>query len=58
MVAGMALPNEASIGQHKAMGFQTVGTFRHIGWKHGAWHDVTWAQREIGATDNPPTNPQ
>jgi hypothetical protein len=23
-----------------AMGFVPVGTYRHIGWKHGRWHDV------------------
>jgi len=47
-VAGMTLPNEASVGLHRAMGFEAVGTYRRIGWKHGAWHDVAWAQRAIG----------
>jgi len=47
-VAGMTVPNEASVGLHRAMGFETVGTYRRIGWKHGAWHDVAWAQRPIG----------
>jgi L-amino acid N-acyltransferase YncA len=53
-VAGMTLPNEASIGLHRAMGFETVGTYRRIGWKHGAWHDVAWAQRPIGLETGPP----
>lgn len=53
-VAGIALPNEASVGMHRALGFDTVGTYRRIGWKHGAWHDVLWMQRDLAA-DGPPT---
>ena len=44
-VAGMTLPNPASEGLHRALGFEPVGTFRQVGWKHGAWHDVAWVQR-------------
>ena len=47
--AGMTLPNEASLGLHRALGFEPVGTYRRIGWKHGRWHDVAWAQRDIGS---------
>lgn len=47
-VGGMTLPNEASVGLHHAMGFEPVGTYRRIGWKHGRWHDVVWTQRPIG----------
>jgi L-amino acid N-acyltransferase YncA len=47
-VAGMTLPNEASVGLHRALGFEPVGIYRRIGWKHGAWHDVAWAQRALG----------
>ena len=43
--AGVALPNEASIGLHKAMGFTPVGTYCEVGWKMGAWRDVAWLQR-------------
>lgn len=32
-VAGMTLPNEASVGLHRAMGFEPVGVYRRIGWK-------------------------
>ncbi|AYY11689.1 N-acetyltransferase [Actinobacteria bacterium YIM 96077] len=46
-VAGMTLPNEGSVGLHRAMGFEPVGTYRNIGWKHGAWHDVAWTQRSL-----------
>ncbi|WP_020501114.1 GNAT family N-acetyltransferase [Sciscionella marina] len=46
-VAGMTLPNEASAGLHRAMGFEPVGTYRRIGWKFGAWHDVAWTQLSL-----------
>ena len=35
-------------GLHPALGFAPVGTFRRVGWKHGRWHDVAWAQRDLG----------
>ncbi|MCT2583016.1 GNAT family N-acetyltransferase [Actinophytocola gossypii] len=56
--AGMTLPNDASVGLHRAMGFEPVGTYRRIGWKHGAWHDVAWVQRTLVAADDPPEEPQ
>jgi phosphinothricin acetyltransferase len=43
--AGIALPNDASIGLHEAMGFTRVGIYREVGWKLGAWRDVSWWQR-------------
>jgi L-amino acid N-acyltransferase YncA len=56
-LAGMALPNDASVGLHRAMGFEPAGVFRRVGWKHGAWHDVAWAQRTITEGEDPPTEP-
>lgn len=53
-VAGMTLPNEASVGLHRAMGFEPVGIYRRIGWKFGAWHDVAWTQRALGVEQDPP----
>ncbi len=58
VVAGMTQPNAASEGLHRAMGFEPVGTYRRIGWKHGAWHDVTWVQRSIATGDDPPPEPR
>jgi len=43
--AGIALPNEASVGLHEAMEFTPVGIYREVGWKMGAWRDVGWWQR-------------
>jgi L-amino acid N-acyltransferase YncA len=51
--AGMALPNEASVGLHRALGFTPVGTFRRVGWKLGRWHDVAWTQCDLGGVGEP-----
>jgi phosphinothricin acetyltransferase len=47
LCAGITQPNEASNGLHSAMGFVPVGTYRRIGWKFGAWHDVLWMQLDL-----------
>jgi phosphinothricin acetyltransferase len=57
-VAGMTLPNEASVGFHRAMGFEPVGIYRRIGFKHGTWHDVAWTQRTLAGGDDPPPEPR
>jgi phosphinothricin acetyltransferase len=54
-VAGMTLPNEASEGLHRAMGFAPVGVYPGIGWKFGQWHDVAFAQLSLGPEDGAPT---
>jgi L-amino acid N-acyltransferase YncA len=46
-VAKMTLPNEGSVGLHKAMGFQEVGVHRRIGFKNGTWHDVAIVQLDL-----------
>ncbi len=56
-IAGMTVPNEASAGLHRALGFKLVGTYRHIGWKHGAWHDVAWLQKTVAMGQDPPQEP-
>jgi L-amino acid N-acyltransferase YncA len=53
-LAGMTLPNAASEGLHSALGFEPVGTWRRIGWKFGAWHDVLWMQRHLASPAEPP----
>ena len=53
-LAGIALPNEASVGLHRALGFELVGTYRRVGWKLGRWHDVAWYQRPLTDDDGPP----
>ncbi len=56
-LAGIVLPNPASVGLHEAMGFEHVGIYRNIGYKLGAWHDVGWWQRQLqpyGESPKPP----
>ena len=53
-VAGMTLPNDASAGLHAALGFEPVGTYRRIGYKLGAWHDVAWVQLSLAPAADPP----
>jgi len=48
-LAGVTLPNPASVALHEAMGFEPVGVYRGVGYKLGAWHDVGWWQRTLGA---------
>jgi phosphinothricin acetyltransferase len=43
-VAGITLPNPASIALHERMGFEPIGALRQVGWKLGAWHDVGYWQ--------------
>ena len=47
--AGIALPNDASIALHRAAGFTYVGVYTEVGFKNGAWGDVTWWQRPIAS---------
>ena len=38
----------ASIGLHRAMGFEMVGTLRNVGYKHGRWLDSVFMQLALG----------
>ncbi len=40
--AGIALPNPASTGMHASLGFRQVGIYHGVGYKAGAWRDVSW----------------
>jgi phosphinothricin acetyltransferase len=48
LVAGITLPNDASVGLHEALGFERVGVYRNIGFKEGQWWDVGWWQLDLG----------
>jgi L-amino acid N-acyltransferase YncA len=55
--AGIALPNDASIALHRAVGFTYVGVYTEVGFKNGAWGDVTWWQRPIASPRGSPSVP-
>jgi phosphinothricin acetyltransferase len=47
IVAGVALPNAASIALHERMGFREVGVFTSVGRKFDRFWDVAWYQRAV-----------
>ena len=47
----VTVPNEKSEGLHGSMGFRHMGTQRSTGYKDGAWRDVAWFEKPIGAYD-------
>jgi L-amino acid N-acyltransferase YncA len=57
-VAGMTLPNAASEAIHRALGFEPIGVYRGIGWKHDRWHDVAWTQKSLAEGDGRPAEPR
>ncbi|WP_440708841.1 N-acetyltransferase family protein [Herbiconiux sp. YIM B11900] len=55
--AGVTLPNDASLGLHRAFGFTDAGLYRAVGWKDGRWLDVAWLQRDLGHPGADPLAP-
>ena len=55
--AGIALPNAASIALHERLGFTHLGTYRDVGYKLGAWHDVGWWQKILSDAPGVPRDP-
>ena len=49
---GVTLPNEPSVAFHEKLGFEKVGIYRDVGFKHGAYHSVGWWQLKL-ANDLP-----
>ncbi len=53
IVAGIALPNPASLALHRRFGFRHVGTFTRVGRKFGQYWDVAWFERPLRAEAPP-----
>jgi phosphinothricin acetyltransferase len=49
--AGITQPNETSNAFHRSFGFEDVGAYRRVYWKHDKWHDVAWMQLDLGTAD-------
>ncbi|HVA81081.1 MAG TPA: GNAT family N-acetyltransferase [Candidatus Binataceae bacterium] len=47
VVAGITLPNDASVALHHHFGFTEVGTFSQNGRKFGRYWDVLWMERPL-----------
>ncbi|HEY1330052.1 MAG TPA: GNAT family N-acetyltransferase [Actinomycetota bacterium] len=46
-LAGIALPNGASVDLHESLGFRRIGVFTEQGRKFGRYWDVAWYERRI-----------
>ena len=46
--------NAGSVGVHRALGFEPVGTIAAAGWKFDRWLDVVVMQRGLGAAASAP----
>ena len=44
---GITLPNPASVRFHEQLGFELIGTYNDVGFKHGKFHSVGWWQMKI-----------
>lgn len=55
--AGIALPNDASVALHEAVGFRPLGVYKEVGFKFGAWRDVGWWRLALADTAAPPSEP-
>lgn len=47
VIAGVTLPNDASVRLHEAIGFRPVGVFHAVGRKFDAWHDVGFWELDL-----------
>ena len=46
--------NAASIGLHRALGFEQVGLLTDCGWKFGRWLDVVLMEKSLGVGSSAP----
>lgn len=48
ILAGITMPNEASLKFHQQFGFKPLGIYEKVGFKFGKWQDTHWLQLFIG----------
>ncbi|HVN64852.1 MAG TPA: GNAT family N-acetyltransferase [Candidatus Binataceae bacterium] len=51
IIAGITLPNDASLALHRKFGFTEVGVYREVGRKLGRYWDVMWMDRPLRLND-------
>jgi phosphinothricin acetyltransferase len=56
-LAGIALPNDASVALHRKFGFTEVGTFREYAIKNGQYISSVWMQRACHSGAPPRSRP-
>jgi L-amino acid N-acyltransferase YncA len=57
-LAGITLPNEASVRLHEKIGFRPIGVYRRVGFKLGRWHDVGWWNLDLLPEEDAPREPR
>jgi L-amino acid N-acyltransferase YncA len=57
VIAGIALPNPASVALHERLGFALSGIERGVGFKLGEWVDVGRWQRDLAPRSAAPREP-
>lgn len=57
-IGAIALPNEASVRLHEALGFVHAGTYVGSGFKFGEWIDVGLWQKDLAPRVAKPAEPQ
>jgi phosphinothricin acetyltransferase len=55
--AGIALPNEKSVGLHEKFGFKKIGEYNQVGYKLNKWWNVGWWELELNNKDTTPKSP-
>jgi L-amino acid N-acyltransferase YncA len=58
VIAGIALPNEASVALHEKVGFKLSGIERGVGFKLGEWVDVGRWQKDLAPRMPAPAEPR
>jgi L-amino acid N-acyltransferase YncA len=56
-IGRIALPHDASVALHEALGFRASGVLRAVGYKHGQWIDVEYWQCTLAEPMMPPAEP-
>ena len=57
LYAGIALPNDASVALHEALGFRLTARYPAVGFKAGAWRDTGWWHLRINPLVPEPAPP-
>jgi phosphinothricin acetyltransferase len=47
-LAGITLPNEASVSMHERFGFEKIGEYSEVGRKFGRFWSVAWFEKPLG----------
>jgi phosphinothricin acetyltransferase len=55
VVAGITLPNDASLALHRRAGFEDCGVMSEVGFKHGRYWDVQWMLLRLGDDGDAPS---